>query len=404
MPSTPRYELAEAPSTSVHGKQRRRVRGHRELLPADQPLDQPALRVAGVLRLDHPAETERPHHLADRHRRQVGRLLADPAAVGGVERDPLGLAPAPRPRRSPAPPPPRARRSRGRCARRAAPGGGSGGWPGACADPTGARARSSPRRKAAGARAAERRRRPLRPPHGRAGPTPPASCGASRICSATRSNNGRVRLATMVAAGGGGCSRRFRRSTWSSATPLAARWPGWPPARRARCPRRSPAGSRAGRRLWPARPSRSPGRRASPAARVPSSSSRQSRVVGCAPVPNACAGSTTTSSCPRLRIAPGRADDSRPPTSTRLVEGLPALGPVVRDLAPAYPHQHACHLGLALGQRGQLPRSAVQRVLDQSLAVDLLDARRGQLEQLRQHPSAASEGARTASRISGMRA
>src|SRR5215212_7973283 len=84
---------------------------------------------------------------------------------------------------------------------------------------------------------------------------------------------------------------------------------------------------------------------------------------------------------------PGRPnpDGGRAPHEHRLVELLPALGPVLGDVLSAHAHDHARHLRLPSGERRQLARRAVERVFDEAVAVHLLHARRRQLQQRREH-------------------
>ena len=65
------------------------------------------------------------------------------------------------------------------------------------------------------------------------------------------------------------------------------------------------------------------------------SSSRHMRVVGWAPVPNAWPGSTTTSTAPAARLLPGGPHPEPTADQDRLVEVLPAVGPVVGHLGRA---------------------------------------------------------------------
>jgi hypothetical protein len=58
----------------------------------------------------------------------------------------------------------------------------------------------------------------------------------------------------------------------------------------------------------------------------------------------------------------------------RLVERAPAVGPVVGDLRRADLHEGVARRRLEVGQRRQLARRAVDRVLDDVAQVDLLDA------------------------------
>ena len=56
------------------------------VLPAEEPLDQLAGLEGGVAGLDHLADGERAHHLANLHRGEVG-VPGHPAALGGVDRE-----------------------------------------------------------------------------------------------------------------------------------------------------------------------------------------------------------------------------------------------------------------------------------------------------------------------------
>jgi hypothetical protein len=68
-----------------------------------------------------------------------------------------------------------------------------------------------------------------------------------------------------------------------------------------------------------------------------------------------------------------------------LVELLPALVPVVGDLGGRDLDERVAGGGAEVGQDGQLARGAVDGVLDAVAVVHLLDAARGELEQLGQH-------------------
>jgi hypothetical protein len=59
---------------------------HQIVLPTGNALHQIAFAVFGRARCDHTAQTERAHHLADGHRRQVLRDVAHPHAVGRIHR------------------------------------------------------------------------------------------------------------------------------------------------------------------------------------------------------------------------------------------------------------------------------------------------------------------------------
>ncbi len=97
-----------------------------------------------------------------------------------------------------------------------------------------------------------------------------------------------------------------------------ARSPAWPPPPPPRSPAPRPARSPAARRPGPARPIRSRGRPATRAGSTPSISSRHSRVVAWAPVPNAWPGSTTRSIRPESAAggSHGGRTRTRPPIST----------------------------------------------------------------------------------------
>ena len=71
--------------------QRIRVTDDRVVLPAGQTVDHRTDGEALIVRRDHFAEAEGAHHLADRHRGEVGRLLTDPGPVGRVDRYPCDV-------------------------------------------------------------------------------------------------------------------------------------------------------------------------------------------------------------------------------------------------------------------------------------------------------------------------
>ena len=139
---------------------------------------------------------------------------------------------------------------------------------------------------------------------------------------------------------GARCSRRRRR-------PLAARPSGRRarerrPSHRSHVPsllrlrlrpdrrrRRRPARTRASPRRPRARPNRSP-RRGGSLARGRREARCSARVVGCAPVPNARPGSTTTAVSPTGALDPRRTDPDAAGTH-RPVELLPAIFPAGRD-------------------------------------------------------------------------
>ena len=226
---------------------------------------------------------------------------------------------------------------------------------------------------------------------------PPAAAGASGWRRHGR--RPRRRLAAQV-----------RRARPRPRTPLAAafsRVAATPPGR---CRRRAPARSRAWRRRSRARPSRSRGRRTAPPGSSSSSSSRHSRVVGCAPVPNACPGSITTSGTPgRASAAPSHG--GRTQSASR--RQRPAGGSAFQRSSQSSGTSSCVDLDQRVAGRrldrsgsvGQLAGRAVDRVLDDVAAVvDLLDAAGRELEQLGQHELGAGRaGTRTASRITTAR-
>ena len=89
------------------------------------------------------------------------------------------------------------------------------------------------------------------------------------------------------------------------------------------------------------------------------------------------------------RLLPGRPHVDAPRHEHRVVEAFPALVPVVRHLLGEHLDELIAGMRLELAQFRELPRSAVDGVLDDPLASircsDLLDAARRDLEQLRQH-------------------
>ena len=140
---------------------------------------------------------------------------------------------------------------------------------------------------------------------------------------------------------------------------------------------RRPARSRASRRRSRARRSRSRRRAGSPGSSSWSSSS-VSRVVGCAPVPNARPGSITIASAPAGALSHGGPTQKRP-TTTPWWNVAPAVLPALGDR----PRRDV----EALAQRELAGVVGV----DGEAAVDLLDALREELEQLRELGLAAGD-------------
>ena len=110
----------------------------------------------------------------------------------------------------------------------------------------------------------------------------------------------------------------------------------------------------------------------------------------CAPVPNAWPGSITRSMpSPSSGGSQGgrtRSRRKRQLTSTGRWNCLPALGPVVGHLRAGDVDQRVTGRGSQRGQRRQLPRRAVDHVLDVAVVeLALLQPARRQLEQLGEH-------------------
>ena len=228
-------------------------------------------------------------------------------------------------------------------------------------------------------RTPRRTRRP-RPPAGRTGSPRAGGSPARAPCS-----SGPHQVRGDRVGGRRRSSRRLTRSTASSSTPLAAAF-----ARVASRAASSLSTATSGAKpsfaaAIASTPEPQPRSANEPPGSRSSISSSDSFVVGCAPVPNAWPGSTTRSSAPGRGGAQGGRTHSRPPTSTGSWNSLPALGPVVGDRLAAHAHAHAADVGLALRERGQLARRAVERVLDEAVAVHLLDPAGRQLQQRRQH-------------------
>ena len=118
-----------------------------------------------------------------------------------------------------------------------------------------------------------------------------------------------------------------------------------------------------------------------------SSSSRHSRVVACAPVPNACPGSiTTSSSADPAGSHGGRTVRRSPSTSGRWNSRQRSAQSSATSLVDTTSTSAPPAGGPQVRQRRQLARRAVDRVLDHvRVDVDLLDPARRQLQQLGQH-------------------
>ena len=126
-------------------------------------------------------------------------------------------------------------------------------------------------------------------------------------------------------------------------------------------------------------PRSSSGPLASPARASSTSSSRHSRVVACEPGAERLTG--VDHDVDQVRVGsgrmPGRAHVERPGDLDGAVEGAPARGPVVGDLAGRDLDERAADAGLQGRQARQLAGCAVEHVLDRAVVdVDLLDAGR----------------------------
>ena len=225
--------------------------------------------------------------------------------------------------------------------------------PAGCSHRLQAAPRSSHRRVSSSAAHSprSRRSRSRRPSGANAAATSSASC-ASRPRGdqrGTRRAGGRAERATSRAAAGAAGSRRpsaprgtgsLRRSkrATSSATPLTRAFVDAsprPPAGRSRRRRPGPKPSLAAAIASTPEPQpRSANGPRRPVVGSASSSSRHSRVVGCAPVPNACAGIDHQLERPApVGSSHGGRTCSRSPITSGVWKLLPALGPVVGDLA-----------------------------------------------------------------------
>ena len=90
-PSTPRAARVGMPGIFANRlqRQRRSVRRHRPLLPAQQARNELPLTVVRVLRGHDAADAAAAHYLADADRRHIARGVAQPAAHRGIKREPL---------------------------------------------------------------------------------------------------------------------------------------------------------------------------------------------------------------------------------------------------------------------------------------------------------------------------
>ena len=88
---------------------------------------------------------------------------------------------------------------------------------------------------------------------------------------------------------------------------------------------------------------------------------------------------------PGARLPPGGAQPEPVADEQRLVEVLPAVGPVVGDLGGRHRNQGVAGRRLDRAELGQLALGAVDRVLDVAGAPLLLDAVGGEDRELGQH-------------------
>ena len=83
-----------------------------------------------------------------------------------------------------------------------------------------------------------------------------------------------------------------------------------------------------------------------------------------------------------LRIGPRRPDEDPPADEYRLVEILPAVGPVVRDLLRGHLDEPVAGRSLQIRKRGEFAGGAVDRVFDPAWTRLLLDASGRQLDEV----------------------
>ena len=162
------------------------------------------------------------------------------------------------------------------------------------------------------ARRPQRRRRPRRT----SSPEAISRSGGRSISAAISSSSGQTRLASTVGAHGPGARRRSQRVT-VSATPFASAAASVA-ATDSRSWSHASTGSKPSRAAATARiPEPQPQSASGPPGGRSASSASVSRVLGCAPVPNACPGSITTSSAPGRSGAHGARTRSGPTSSGR---------------------------------------------------------------------------------------
>ena len=196
------------------------------------------------------------------------------------------------------------------------------------------------------------------------------SRGGSRTWSPAHANSGGASTFATTSVGVGRCpTRRSKRRTSTRRDPVRGRvGRGSPPPRRDRSPARPPARSPAARPVIASTPDPQPRSTNDPTAAQPdaveSSSSRHRRVVACAPVPNACPGSITTSSAvdPAAPTAAARSAGRRARAAggTRATAAPSRPRPRWCDTSHEAPPAAACRSGSV----GQLPGRPVDRVLD----------------------------------------
>src|SRR5947208_9613915 len=86
------------------------------------------------------------------------------------------------------------------------------------------------------------------------------------------------------------------------------------------------------------------------------------------------------------RLLPRRPHPDPTPDQQRLVEILPAIRPILRHLRRRDLDQPVAGDGLEVGQLGKLPWGAIDRELDEPVALILLHPAWRELDQLSEHP------------------